>query len=70
MTPEEWRRNEAIRWLLLAAKDLHAASMMAVEEPSASVFHSQQCAEKSERALLTFHGEVFRRTYNLKELGE
>jgi hypothetical protein len=41
MTPEEWQRNEAIRWLVLAAKDLHAALLMAVEEPSASVFHSQ-----------------------------
>jgi HEPN domain-containing protein len=43
---------------------------MAVEEPSASVFHSQQCPEKSEKALLTLHGEVFRRTHDLKELGE
>lgn len=70
MTPEEWRRDEAIRWLVLAAKDLHAASLMAVEEPWASVFHSQQCAEKSEKALLTFHGEGFRKTHDLKELGE
>jgi HEPN domain-containing protein len=70
MTPEEWRLNEARRWLALAAKDLHAASLMAIEEPSASVFHSQQCAEKCEKALLTFHNEGFRRTHDLKELGE
>ena len=70
MTPEEWQRNEANRWLALAAKDLHAASLMAVEEPSASVFHSQQCAEKSEKALLTFHNAAFRKTHDLKELGE
>ena len=70
MKPEEWRRNEAGRWLTLAAKDRHAASLLTVEEPSASVFHSQQCAEKSEKALLTLHGSAFRRTHDLKELGE
>lgn len=70
MTPEEWQRNEANRWLALAAKELHAASLMVVEEPSASVFHSQQCAEKSEKALLTFHNAAFRKTHDLKELGE
>jgi HEPN domain-containing protein len=70
MTPEDWRRSEAGRWLALAAKDLHAASLMVAEEPSASVFHSQQAAEKSEKALLTFHNAPFRKTHDLEELGK
>ena len=70
MNPEDWRRNEASRWLALAAKDLHVASLTAMEEPSASVFHSQQCAEKSEKALPAFHNTNFRKTHDLKELGE
>jgi HEPN domain-containing protein len=70
MTPEEWRRDEADRWLAQAAKDLHAASLLMTAEPSASVFHSQQCAEKSEKALLTLYGAAFRKTHDLKELGE
>ena len=40
------------------------------EEPSASVFHSQQCAERSEKALLTFHNATFRKTHDLTELGK
>jgi hypothetical protein len=45
MTPEDWRRNEAAKWLALAAKDLRMASWAVAEEPSGSVFHSQQAAK-------------------------
>jgi hypothetical protein len=34
MTPEEQRRDAARRWLGLAARDLHAALLLVVEEPS------------------------------------
>ena len=51
MTPEEWRRSEADRWLAVAGKDLRAAFLLTAAEPSASVFHShQQAAEKSAKA--------------------
>jgi HEPN domain-containing protein len=70
MTPDKLRRDEVDRWLALAAKDLHAALLLVLEEPSASVFHSQQCAEKSEKALLTFHNTTFRKTHDLTELGK
>jgi HEPN domain-containing protein len=70
MTPEEWRRNEADRWLTVAGKDLHAARLLAIEEPSASVFHCHQAAEKSAKAFLTFHDVAFRRTHDLNELGK
>ena len=63
------RRDEADRWLTAAARDLKAARLLANEEPAASVFHSQQAAEKSAKAFLAFHNVPFRRTHDLQELG-
>jgi HEPN domain-containing protein len=68
MTPDEWRRNEAHRWLAVAARDLHAARLLASEEPPAALFHCQQAAEKSAEAFLAFHDVAFRRTHDLNEL--
>jgi HEPN domain-containing protein len=70
MTPEQSRRDEAGRWLAQAGKDLNAARLLASPEPSRSVFHSQQAAEKTAKAFLTFHDVAFRKTHNLGELGE
>ena len=70
MTPEEWRRSEASRWLAVARRDLHAAKLLVAEEPSASVFHSQQAAEKSAKGFLAFHDVFFRKTHDLEELGK
>jgi hypothetical protein len=47
MTPEQLRRDEANRWLAIAGKDLNAARLLAAVEPTGSVFHSQQAAEKA-----------------------
>ncbi len=69
MTPEEWRRNEANRWLAVASRDLHSARLLANEEPPSALFHCQQAAEKSAKAFLTFHGVAFRKTHDLNELG-
>ena len=69
MTPEQSRCDEAVRWLAQARKDLNAARLLASPEPSRSVFHSQQAAEKAAKAFLTFHDIPFRRTHNLTELG-
>jgi len=69
MTPEESRRDEAARWLAQARKDLNAARLLAPAEPSRSVFHSQQGAEKAAKAFLTFHDVSFRRTHDMNELG-
>jgi HEPN domain-containing protein len=67
MTPGELLRKEAAKWLQQAAKDRNAAEALLRVEPSRSVFHSQQAAEKAlEKALkafLTFHQIAFRRTY-------
>ncbi len=69
MTPEESRRDEADRWLAQARKDLNAARLLASGEPSRSVFHSQQAAEKTAKAFLTFCDVPFRKTHDLNELG-
>ena len=69
MTPEESRRDEAARWLAQARKDLNAARLLASAEPSRSVFHSQQAAEKAAKAFLAFHDVTFRKTHDLNELG-
>jgi HEPN domain-containing protein len=69
MTPDELRRDEARRWLVLAGKDLNSARLLTAEEPANSVFHIQQAAEKAAKAFLAFHNVPFRKTHDLKELG-
>ena len=69
MTPEESRRDEAARWIAQARKDLNAARLLASPEPSRSVFHSQQAAEKAAKAFLVVHDVPFRKTHDLNELG-
>jgi HEPN domain-containing protein len=70
MTPEQSRRDEAGRWLSQAQKDLNAARLLAAPEPSRSVFHSQQAAEKAAKAFLVFRDVPYRKTHDLNELGE
>jgi len=62
-------RDEAAKWLREASKDSNAARVLLQAEPSRSVFHSQQAAEKAIKAFLTFHQIAFRRTHNLADLG-
>ena len=69
MTPEELLRNEAAKWIQQSDKDLNAAKLLIEGEPSRSVFHSQQAAEKAIKAFLTFHQIAFRKTHNLTDLG-
>ena len=69
MTPDELPRKEAAKWLRQAAKDRNAAQVLVKPEPSRSVFHSQQAAEKAVKAFLTFHQIPFRKTHNLTDLG-
>ena len=64
MTPDELPRKEASKWLREAAKDRRAAEVLAGPEPSRSVFHSQQAAEKAVKAFLTFHQIPFRKTHD------
>jgi HEPN domain-containing protein len=60
-------------WLSKAGKDLAAAQYELRADPPFSediVFHSQQAAEKSLKAFLSWHRVPFRKTHNLVELGE
>lgn len=60
-------------WLVKAANDLRGAEIdLAAIPPLLEdvTFHCQQAAEKSFKALLTFHNQPFRKTHNLEELGE
>jgi|SRR5579883_16345 HEPN domain-containing protein len=67
--PDELLRSEAAKWLREADKDRNAARLLLEQEPSRSVFHSQQVAEKAAKAFLTYHQVVFRKTHDLAELG-
>jgi HEPN domain-containing protein len=69
MTPDELPRREAAKWLRQAAKDRNAAQVLLEAEPSRSVFHSQQAAEKAIKAFLAFHQIPFRKTHDLADLG-
>lgn len=51
-------------------KDLRAAELLVAGEPSRSLFHSQQAAEKAAKAFLVFHNAPFRKTHDLEELRE
>ena len=60
-------------WLSKARKDLATAEYeLRADPPFADdiVFHSQQAAEKSLKAFLSWHRIPFRKTHNLVELGE
>jgi HEPN domain-containing protein len=70
MTPEQLRQDEARRWLAQAGKDLNAARGLIFVEPSRSVFHSQQAAEKAAKGYLALHDVRFRKTHDLGELGD
>jgi HEPN domain-containing protein len=64
---------ETRSWLSKAAKDLAAAAYESQATPpfvEDIVFHSQQAVEKALKAFLTWHGQPFRKTHNLIELGE
>lgn len=65
---EEWRRQYA-RWLVEAAENLKVVGLLTGEEPSPSLFHSQQAAEEATKAYLVFHNVPFRKTHDLAELG-
>ena len=64
---------ETRSWLSKADKDLAAAKYETHADPpfvEDIVFHAQQAVEKTLKAFLTWHGQTFRKTHNLVELGE
>jgi HEPN domain-containing protein len=64
---------EAEEWLAKAERDLAAASRLVSATPpltGTAVFHAQQAAEKSWKALLAWHATPFGKTHDLKQLGQ
>jgi len=70
MTPLEMLLDETKQWVRRAQGDLRAAELCASELPTESLYHCQQCAEKLLKAFLTWHQISFRKTHELRELGE
>ena len=66
MTPNLFLSDETRAWLLRAAEDLAAASLLiAPVTLRSALFHCQQAAEKSLKAFLTWHQTPFPRTHDL-----
>ena len=71
MNPNELRGRETREWLEKAVDDLESARVLAATDHAANaLYHCQQSAEKSLKGYLTWHDIPFRKTHNLKELGE
>lgn len=67
------RVEETLGWLAKVDLDLRAAALdMEASLPLLEdvLFHSQQAVEKSLKAFLTWHDEPFRRTHDLRTLGQ
>jgi HEPN domain-containing protein len=71
MNPDDAKAGETREWLDKAFEDLASARVLAGSGHFANaLFFCQQAAEKSLKALLTWHERPFRRTHDLEELGQ
>lgn len=65
--------EETRGWFGKAAADLRAAELALEADPPLLghvVFGAQQATEKSIKGFLVWHGQVFRRTHAIEEIGE
>src|ERR1043166_4757542 len=66
------RVEETRAWLTKTASDLRGAEVdLAVGPPllEDALFHCQQAAEKAFKAYLVWHNQPFRRTHDIREVG-
>jgi HEPN domain-containing protein len=64
---------ECRAWLHRARADLDSADILlgsARPRPDTALFHCQQAVEKAWKAFLFWHDTAFRKTHDLRELGE
>jgi HEPN domain-containing protein len=64
---------EAREWLQRAVADLESATVLIGATPShpdTALFHAQQAAEKAWKAFLFWHDVPFRKTHDLRMLGD
>lgn len=73
MPHEPEKVAECRAWLDRAWADLDSATILvgaARPRPDTTLFHCQQAVEKAWKAFLFWHDVPFRKTHNLRELGE
>ena len=73
MQPDPQRVADTRAWLSRARIDLRAAEHERSAQPPLTagiVLHAQQLAEKSLKALLTWHDEPFRKTASAMQVAE
>ena len=73
MEQDPVRLADTREWLQRAADDLRGADIDLQATPPLIrdiLFHSQQAVEKALKALLTWHDKPFRKTHELRDLGE
>jgi HEPN domain-containing protein len=68
--PPDSRTLETLAWLTKAEQDLGAARMLVDGYPDVSLFHCQQAVEKALKAFLVWHNVPFRKSHDLRELGQ
>lgn len=72
MQRDRARIDDTKAWLSKADRDLRAAAHLLQADPpflADVAFHCQQAAEKSLKALLTWHDQPFGKTHNLEKVG-
>ena len=72
MAADRARLEATSAWLAHVRADLRAAELdLGADPPLAedAAFHAQQAADKTMKALLTWHGKPFRATHDLAEIG-
>ena len=74
MPPKDQKHLEFVsKWFHQAAEDLRLANYGMEAKPpflKGSAFHAQQCAEKSIKGFLLYHGQKIPRTHDLRGLAK
>jgi HEPN domain-containing protein len=73
MEQDPIRLADTTEWLLRAADDLRAAQIDLTAVPPLLrdvLFHCQQAVEKALKGFLSWHDQPFRKTHELRHLGE
>ena len=73
MPPDEEPVEEVRSWLTIVHKDLQRARKdleFPPVDPDSALFHCQQAIEKAMKAFLAWHRQPFRKTHDLRALGD
>jgi HEPN domain-containing protein len=68
--PHDARTTETVAWLAKADQDPGAARMLLDGYPDVALFHCQQAVEKALKAFLVWHDVPFRKSHDLREIGQ